>query len=286
MVASVTNDSSGIIRQRDAGGPRIIPASSEGATSTTLTTSDAYESVTSPQIFKAKMSVTEELVRWGRYPEINQKARDLGSAAIQTLNIFAAQTYFIQGFNSANRFYGDNVNVYSTVHTRSGGSTWSNASSTGLTLTETNLEVGDVALRQQPSFTGKKLAIGGGNIMAVVPEQLAKEAVIITDSTLRSATPNNDINVYQGRYNVLVHPFIGSDVTDLDGNTGSDTAFFLLAQGQHGFEFVYDVRPTTKTWVDDDADAMYNKIYFSCRPIWNHPRGVWGTKGDGAAYSS
>jgi hypothetical protein len=286
MVAAVTDDSSGIIRLRDAGGPRIIPKGTEGATSTEVTTSDAYESVASPQIFKAKMAVTEEDARRLLYPEILDKAKQLGSGAIQTLNIYAAQTYFIQGFTSTNTFYGDGEELYSTVHTRSGGSTWSNANSSGNTLTEANLETDTVALQQQPSFTGKKLAIGGGNLKLIAPEQLAKESIIITGSTLRSGTANNDINVYKGKHFVLIHPFIGSDITDLDGNTGSDTAWFLQADGQHGLEFVYEVRPMTKTWEDQDADVLYNKIYFSCKPIWNHPRGIQGSAGDGAAYSS
>jgi len=84
--------------------------------------------------------------------------------------------------------------VFSTVHTRpDGGSNWSNASSTGITLTEANLETAIIALKQQVTGTGGKLAIGSGQVTLVVPETLEKEAVIITGSTKRSGTPNNEI---------------------------------------------------------------------------------------------
>ena len=120
----------------------------------------------------------------------------------------------------------------------------------------------------------------------MVPQALDKEAVIITNSTLRSGTANNDINWYRGKVNVYVNPFIGSDITDFDGNTGSDTAWFLLAQGQHQLEAWWDATPSYKMWEDKDADVIYNKVYFAFKPLWAGPRGFWASKGDGAAYSS
>ena len=211
--------------------------------------------------------------------------KDLGAAAKETLNLFSNGT-FIQAF-SAYTAYGDAVRLVSTAHTRpDGGSNQSNASSTGITLTEAKLETGMNAIRQQKSGTGKKLMIGPGNLVLMVPEALDKEAVIITGSQKRSNTTDNDLNWYLGKIAVYVNPFIGSDVTDLEGNTGSDTAWFLFAKGVHGLTFVWDQRPIYKAWEDEDTDDFYTKVYFSCKPTWKNWVGFWGSKGDGIAYSS
>lgn len=177
--------------------------------------------------------------------------------------------------------------VCSTVHTRpDGGATQSNASSSGITATETNLETGIIALKQQASGTGRKLAVAGGNLTVMGPEELEKELVIITGSTKRSGTANNDLNWYLGRVNVYINPFIGSDVVDLDGSTGSDTAWFLFVKGQHGLTYIWDKRPVFRSWEDEDTDAMFTKVYFSAQKAWQHWYAFWGSKGDGASYSS
>jgi len=128
--------------------------------------------------------------------------------------------------------------------------------------------------------------VGPGNLILMVPESLDKEAVIITGSQKRSDTTDNDLNWYQGKFAVLVNPFIGSDITDLSGNSGSDTAWYLLAKGVNGLTFIYDQRPIYDSWEDKDKDAFYFKVYFSCKATWKNWIGTWGSKGDGASYSS
>lgn len=148
------------------------------------------------------------------------------------------------------------------------------------------METGVVAMRQQQSGTGRKLAIAKNRLVLMTPEQLEKEAIIITGSTLRSGTANNDLNWYKGNYNVFINPWLGSDVYDMDGNQGSDTAWFLLDNTNHKVSMVWDKRPTYKMWDDEDTDTFYDKIYMSLQTLWKDWRGTWGTQGDGSAYSS
>lgn len=71
-----------------------------------------------------------------------------------------------------------------------GGTALSNASASGIPLTEANLETGMIAMREQGSDTGKILGIGyNENLVLMVPNNLEKEAQIITGSTKRSGTP-------------------------------------------------------------------------------------------------
>jgi hypothetical protein len=282
------NDSSGVIRFHDSFGPASVPKSSEGASSTELSITPGYETVTRPQIFKAKMAITEELTRWNKYEgDILNRSRALGLAAIQTVNRYAARP-FIGGFTSTITEYGDDEELFSTSHDRpDGGTASSNASASGITLTEANLETAIIAMREQVSGTGKHLAIGyNDNLVLMVPNNLEKEAQIITGSTKRSGTPNNDLNWYLGKCAVFVNPFIGDDVYDMDGNQGSDTAWFLLARNVHRLMFVWAVHPSYKMWEDEDKNTLYTQVYLSCKATWADWRGTWGSKGDSASYSS
>uniref|UniRef100_A0A6H1ZKN5 Putative capsid protein n=1 Tax=viral metagenome TaxID=1070528 RepID=A0A6H1ZKN5_9ZZZZ len=152
------------------------------------------------------MAITEELARWNKYKgDILDRSKALGSAALQTVNRYGARP-FIGGFNTAITEYGDGLPAFSTAHTRpDGGTNESNASNAGITLTEANLETALIAMRQQKSGTGKILGIGyNENLVLMVPNALDKEAKIITGSTKRSGTSNNDLNIIGSLYCKIV----------------------------------------------------------------------------------
>lgn len=285
-IFDVKDNSSGLIRFMDSWGPRLVSKSTQGGSTHESSRQEGYETVVSPQIFKEKMSATEEYIRHGKYDSIKQDAEDLGKAAIETLNIYS-NGVFIEAFTSTSLFYGDALPLMSTLHTRpDGGTAQNNASATGVALTETNLETGLIALKQQKGGNGQKLATGNSAITLMVQEAQDKEAIIITGSTRRSGTGNNDLNWYLGKVNVYINPWFGSDVTSLNSVAGLDTSWLLFDMNSHGLNFVYDLRPSYKMWEDDDRDTMYNKIKFSCVAGWKNWLGTWGSKGDGAAYSS
>lgn len=273
-------------RIQESFGPRLVSKSGEAKRTSFADRILGYETVAGNQIFKEGIAVSEEFVRRGKYGDIKKQAQDLGKATIETINLFGAGL-FTSTWTSAYQFYGDNKPLASTSHTRpDGGTAISNASATSIPLTEGNLDIGRVAIKQQKAGNGAKIAGGAGNIQLVVPEELEKEAVIITGSTRRSGTANNDLNYYFGRYDVFVHPFIGSDVTDLNGVTGTDTGWHLMARGEHGLTMSYELRPRYDMWDDKDADVMYTKVKWSAWVGWTTWLGTWHSKGDTSAYSS
>lgn len=120
-IYKVSDDSSGILRFHNAFGPSSIPSSSEGAASTEVNITQGRETVVRPQIFKAKMPITEELVRWNKYKgDILDRSKALGSAAIQTINRYGARI-FIGGFTSTVTEYGDSEELFSVSHDRVDG---------------------------------------------------------------------------------------------------------------------------------------------------------------------
>lgn len=142
-----------------------------------------------------------------------------------------------------------------------------------------------IAIKQQKGGTGQKLALGS-NLLLMVQEAQEKEAVIVTGSQRRSATPNNDLNYYLGKIDSFVNPYIGSDVSDLNAVAGSDTSFFLLGRGEHQVTLSYEMRPRYTSWDDKDEDSMSTKVKFSCWNGWKAWYATWGSQGNAAAYSS
>ena len=172
--------------------------------------------------------------------------------------------------------------LFSTVHARAdGGATQSNASATGITLTELNLETARLALVKQLTDIGMPI-IDMGKITLVVPDDLEKDAVIFTGSQLRATTANNDLNFYLGRIDVLSSRWLNA------GNGGSSTAWFLVARLQIGnplrvyqrggprFKEGYE----NKTW---NQEFGVKDRYAVGNSEW---KGTFGTLGDGQAYSS
>ena len=204
-----------------------------------------------------------------------RKAEDLGSDV------------FNNAFSTSYTSYGDSLPLCSTAHTRAdGGSNQSNASSTGIVLSETNLEAAILAMREQLDDRGNLISVVPNVLL--VPPALEKEAIEITKSANRSGTANNDVNVNNmksytgGQLNIIIWDYLGSAAG------GSDTAWFLLSQGDHNINWGWRRKPGVKK-LDESVGAKneiyYWKMSFRAAYGWRDWRGVWGSKGDASAFS-
>ena len=177
--------------------------------------------------------------------------------------------------------YADGKPLASTIHPRvDGGSAQSNASATGIVLSESNLETGRLALRRQLQDDGTPMTISGA-IYLVVPPALEKTAKIITGSDLRSGTANNDVNIYNGG-SVMVMESLWLDAV----NGGSDTAWFLVAPSVAKLLFVLRNGLSMDQSVDKNTKSTLFDVILDFSVGSADWRGFWGSKGDGAAYSS
>jgi len=227
--------------------------------------------------FTKGFKVSQEMWEDDLYNVMNKKPAALARAARRTSE-YQASRVFVNAFDT-DYTGGDSVPLCSVIHPRSdGGSTQSNASATGITLTEANLETAQLALRAQLDDRGQLIMAKASTL--IVPPALEKEARIITDSTMRSATADNDLNVYKGRYNVVTWDYIGATAS------GSDTAWFLLDSSLHELNWFWRVKPEFKQDHSFDTDYALFKTRTRFSNGWSDWRGVWGTQGDSAAYSS
>lgn len=232
-----------------------------------------YRTVYNHRKYTKGFKVSEELVEDDQHNVINKMPKALAKSTVYTTEFHSASV-LNNGFNTSYTSYGDSKPLFSTLHTRAdGGTAQSNASSTGITLTETNLETGRLALMKALNDKGQIV-----NFMAdtlVVPIDLEKTAKILTGSMMRPGTANNDINVYEGTMKVVPWRYITST-----------TAWFLADKSNQLLKWFWRIRPEFKNDEAFDAGAALYKVRVRFSYGWSDWRGIWGSKGDGGAYSS
>jgi len=232
-----------------------------------------YRTVYTHLKYTKGFKVSQELVEDDQHNVIRSMPDALGKAARRTQEFHGASN-FNNGFDTNYTSYGDAKPLFSTSHPRAdGGTAQSNASSTGLALTENNLET----LRTQ----GRKLLDDKGQRMVLrydtllVPVDLEKTANIIVQSTLRPGTGNNDYNMYNGMFKVKAWEYLTST-----------SAWFLLDMRQHMITWYWRIRPEFKQDSAFDSGAALYKTRMRFSFGWSDYRGAMGSKGDSQAYAS
>jgi len=249
---------------------------------------ETYKTVFKPEFYTKAVTLTKLSIDDGKIQPALDRTKKLLVAAKRTIN---KHTFDI--FNKAFTapaslpkhltYYGDGVALSSTLHPIKGtGGTQSNASTTSIPLTETNLEVGILALQGQlGDKNGELLSVGDGQITLVVPTTLRKLALEITESVLRSNTANNDMNIYDGNITVMTSKRFNAN------SDGSDTAWFLVDSSmspliylnRQGIEMSAPYLTDSNKNVTWDVSTRYK--------VGNDDfRGFWGSKGDNTSYTA
>ena len=172
---------------------------------------EGYKTIIVNRTWARGLKFSMELIADNKFDQVLAAARHQMRAFVRTRD-HAFWGMFNSGFNTGFNSYGDGLPLFSTAHTRKdGGSNQSNASSTGIPLTEANLETGILAMREILDHKGQPKMVGWGRILLIVPPALEKEAVEITQSTLQSNTANNNTNWYKGQnIDLVVIPWLGA----------------------------------------------------------------------------
>lgn len=266
------NDSS-LDVERDSGftGFSLLTQTSEGGTISYEDPIQMYDVSYVHTKYTKGFKVSEELVEDDRYNVIKKKPAALARSARRTAEYLAAQV-FNNAFSSG--VGGDGKYLLSTAHPRAdGGTAQSNASGSGITLTEANLNTGLLAMRGQLDDKGMKIGVKASKL--IVPPALEKTAQILTQSTLRSGTADNDYNYFKGIVDVVSWDWLSSS-----------TAWYLIDAGVHQLNWFWRVRPEFKQDNSFDTGMALFKVRMRCSRGWSDWRGVWGSKGDGASYTS
>lgn len=221
--------------------------------------------------FDAQLDEMSELSRAVNYSQ--------DKSGIQLFNGGFATTRDVNGYRMT--YYGDGVPTFSTIHPTMvpGGSTQSNASSTGIKFGHDNLETAKVALTLQRTDDGLATSLGGKPTL-VVPMNLEREAREETESMLDPETANNTINVHRGSTDMVSSQHLDSTFG------GSDTAWFMVVPGRA--KMYHEVRQGPA--LDSSVDILSKNVTFTVDARWANYvkdwRRTWASRGDLAAYSS
>lgn len=215
--------------------------------------------------------IDKELYDDDQYNVMNRKPQQLGRSARRTEETQAANV-LNNAFSTA-QLGGDGKPLASTIHPSAAtGSTQSNASSTGIPLTETNFETERLAMRKQTDDKGMKIDVNTDTV--VIPIDLEKSANIIFNSKMRSGTADNDLNPYLGSVKVIPWIYLSSS-----------TAHFLMDSGQALLNWFWREKANFEQETTFETDQALFKVRERFSAGFSDWRGVYGSKGDGLAYS-
>lgn len=237
--------------------------------------------------YGGQIEVTRKMLMNRMFAESFDEFKDLtisgnvtrSKAPAQIFNGAFATTTSVNSINLTT--YADGKPLCSTIHPRvDGGTAQSNASATGIVFNESNMEVGRLALLQQLQDDGTPMTMSG-TLYVVVPIALEKTAKIVTGSDLRSGTMNNDLNIYNGGATAVISSiWLGAAVG------GSDTAWFIVAPPVAKLMFVLRNGLSMDQNIDKNTKSTLFDVILDFSVGSADWRGVWGSKGDAAAYSS
>jgi hypothetical protein len=217
--------------------------------------------------------VSQELVEDDQNNVISAMPRALAKSVVYTTEYWAASV-FNNAWSTSYTSYGDGNPLCSTLHDRAdGGTAQSNASATEIVLSETNLEVGRLALEKALNDKGEVVNFKADTLL--IPIDLRKTAQILTESTMRPGTANNDVNIYDGVFKVIPWRYITTA-----------TNWFLLDSRNHLVNWFWRIRPELKNDFSFDADAAIYKVRVRFSYGWSDWRGVWGSSGEAATYAA
>lgn len=256
----------------------------------------AYGTTYTPAKYGGTIPLTWEKGKWDKSGIASPKKMTSAQAKAVSRHIGTqAASLFNNGFNTSFTSLDDAKPLFSTSHPRAdAGTAQSNASATGLVFTEANLETGMLAAEQVLDNRGQAVEIFVDTLL--VPPALRKEALIVTRSTLRSGTADNDLNSYNPKGEAAMQEFKGSTIDKViiwkylaNYLGGSDTAWYLLDKTNHKVNWLWGSKPMVgelDTSTGNLNDVVYWKVRYEASKGWDDWYCVWGSKGDGAAYSS
>ena len=284
-VFKVENTTDSIIRDTSVVGLGLFSEVSEGDAYDEDSNMVGYETVYTVKNLGKTVTVTKNRIEDSDYKRELDTFRHAAVAARLTkakyiFNVLNGSRTTAVTNNSYTLYrMADAVALASVSHPRrDGGTAQSNASATGVTLTELNLETGRLALVKQLTDRGLPIEFMG-KVTLVVPDDLEKDATIFANSNLRPTTANNDLNFYEGKIDVLSSKWLNS------ANGGSSTAWYLVDQNIAQLKLYIRQDAQFYSTVEAKTRNVINDIDLRLAAGHSDWRGTWVSAGDGAAYN-
>jgi len=216
---------------------------------------------------------TDIMVQDELYPIIEERAIELGRAAVET-----EETVLANHLNNANdsAFTGpDGIELLSAVHVREDGTTYANELGTAADLAKTSLEQAFIDFRAFTDGAGKKLRIKPARL--IVPPELEFVAERLLKSEFNPTVDYSAASDSESAVNPLASR--GLDLKVWDFLTDANGWFLQAGPGQHKL-VLYERAPFFVSSMEDfDTGDLKSKATFRQASGWRDPRGFFGTAG-------
>lgn len=223
------------------------------------------------QTFALGFAISQEMRDDDQYGVMVGLARELGVSSYYTTELYGHDV-INNGFSAAKYVGRDGKALYATDHPIGNPSapvgTWANRPAVDVDLSEAALEAGIGAFDVMLNDRGMPALMQASRLIIHPSQRFLAKRLLQSQNMPGSA--NNDINPLVGEgVQVLTDPWL----TDLD-------AWHLWADPSRiDVRFYWREMPDTKTWDDDDSDAVFHKIRQRHSTGFGDPKGTYGSPG-------
>jgi hypothetical protein len=221
------------------------------------------------ETFALAIAFSKELRDDDQYGFVTQVAGELGKSARYTAELYGHDVYN-NGFSTSKYVGRDGKALFATDHPVAGvaGSTIANKPVTDLDLSQAALEAAIASFETQVNERGMPIEVRPRYLLIHPSNRL--NASRLLESELQPGGATNDINVLRGEG---ITPIVDVFLTDPD-------AWFLIGEpSELGITFYWRERFDTKTWDDNNTDAVMHRGRQRHSVGFDEWRGTYGSSG-------
>tara|TARA_R100001443_G_scaffold72025_2_gene80143 strand:+ start:1197 stop:2105 length:909 start_codon:yes stop_codon:yes gene_type:complete len=245
------------------------PVKSEGSAVTFDDAQEAYTARYTHETISLAFSITEEAIEDNLYDRLASRyTKALARSMAHTKQVKSASV-LNNAFDSTVTG-GDGKELCATDHPLVSGNTLRNELTTSADLNETSLENSLIDISAFVDERGLKVSVRG--LKLIVPPALQFVADRLLESTLRTATSDNDVNAIRNMGMLPEGYVVNHYLTDTD-------AFFIKTDAPRGFLHFERLPMSTKMEGDFDTGNMRFKARERYSFGFSDPRCVFGSPG-------
>ena len=212
-------------------------------------------------------AISKEMMDDDQYGAMTDLAGQLGRSSRFTAELYGHDVYN-NAFSTAKYVGRDGKALLATDHPIQGlGTTFGNRPTVDVDLSEAALEAAIQSFENQVDDRGMPIDMQPQTLLISPDNEMLARQILM--SAGMPGTNNNDINPVQGRLNIVVSHYL----------VDKDAWFVLAPPSDLSVVMYWREMPDTKTWDDDDADAVFHKIRQRHSVGFSDPRGVYGSPG-------
>lgn len=252
---------------QEYGGPALASEKKEGAAITIGSINEGTKWRYNARTFALGLVVSEEAMEDIKYKDVIMAAKRLTSSMYQTVDVDAA-LQLARAWDS-NYVGGDNVSLCNSAHPLPDSSTFSNTLATAMSPSRAAVIV---MASQALKYPGHNGVTRGYKLKRVLcpTEQWAVWEGLVKSTHAPEAGQFNEINVVNASLDLEVVPNKHWDNTT--------TNFMIQTDCDYGFRWKWRVKPSNRSWVNNDRTEMRYAVRARWARGWSDARCVIGSQ--------